>query len=78
MAILLYSKEYQSIATKYSKYNGIFDRKFKKGLTYNSLVSARSALSHYLPCDIVNHSTVSTFLKGIYILIPPPPKYLAI
>ena len=51
---------------------------FKKGLTHNSLISARSALSHYLPCDIINHSTVSTFLKDVYNLIPPTPKYFAI
>ena len=51
---------------------------FKRGLSYNSLVSARSVLGHCLPCDIINHSTVSTFLKGAYNLRPPKPKYFAI
>ena len=41
-------------------------------------LSARSALGHCLPCDIINHSTVSTFLKGVYNLRLPTPKYLAI
>ena len=51
---------------------------FKRGLSYNSLVSARSALGHCLSCDIIHHSTVSTFLKGVYNLRPPTPKYFAI
>ena len=51
---------------------------FKKGLTYNWIVSTRSILSHYLPCDITNYSTVSTFLKGVCNLITPAPKYFAI
>ena len=50
----------------------------KRGLSYNVLVSARSALGHCLPCDVINHSTVSTFLKGVYNLRPPTPKYFAI
>ena len=56
---------------------------FKTGLPYNSLVSARSTLGHCLPCNIINHSTaqhspVFTFLKGVYNLRPPTPKYVAI
>ena len=51
---------------------------FKRGLSYNSLVSARSALGNFLSFDIVHHSTVSTFLKGVYNLRPPTPKYFAI
>ena len=51
---------------------------FKRGLSYNSIVSARSALGPCLPCDIINDSTVSTFLKGAYNLRPPTPKYFAI
>ena len=41
-------------------------KEFKRGLSYNSLVSGRSALGHCLSCDIIHHSTVSTFLKGVY------------
>ena len=41
-------------------------------------LSARSSLGHCLPCDIINHSTVSTFLKGVYNLRRPTPKYFAI
>ena len=52
--------------------------KLKIDLSYNSLVSARSALGHCLSCDIIYHSTVSTFLKGVYNLRPPTPKYFAI
>ena len=37
---------------------------FKSGLRYTSLVSARSALSHCTPCDIINCSTFSAFLKS--------------
>ena len=52
---------------------------FKRGLSYNSpLVSARSALGHCLSCGIIHHRTVSTFLKGVYNLRPPTPKYFAI
>ena len=51
---------------------------FKRGLSYNSLVSARSTLGHCLPCGIINDSTISTFLKCVYNLRPPTPKYLAI
>ena len=51
---------------------------FKRGLSYNSLVSARSVLGHCLSCDIINHSTVSTFLKDVYNLRPPTPQYFAI
>ena len=51
---------------------------FKRSFSYNSFVSARSALGHCLPCDIINHSTVSTFLKGAYNLRPPSPKYFPI
>ena len=47
-------------------------------MSYNSLVSARYALGHCLPCDIINHSSVSTFLKGVYNLRPPTPKYFVI
>ena len=43
---------------------------FKRCLSYNSLVSVRSALSHCLPYDFINHNTVSTFLKGVYNLRP--------
>ena len=49
---------------------------FKRGFPYNSLVSA--ALGHYFPCDIINYSTVYAFLKGVYNLRPPIPKYFAI
>ena len=51
---------------------------FKRGLSHNSLVLARSALGHCLSCDIIHRSTVSTFLKGVYNLRPPTPKYFAI
>ena len=52
---------------------------FKRGLSYNSpLVSARPALGHCLSCGIIHHRTVSTFLKGVYNLRPPTPKYFAI
>ena len=37
---------------------------FKSGLRHSSLVSARSALSHCIPCDIKNRSTFSAFLKS--------------
>ena len=51
---------------------------FKRVLSYNSLVSARYALGRCLLCDIIHHSTVSTFLKGVYNLRPSTPKYFAI
>ena len=51
---------------------------FKRGLSYNSLVSARSALGHCLSCDIIHHSTVSAFLKRVYNLRPPTPEHFAI
>ena len=51
---------------------------FKRCLSYNSLISARSVLGHYLPGDIINHKTVCTFLKGVHNLRPPTPKYFAI
>ena len=51
---------------------------FSRGLSYNSLVSARSALGYCLSCDIIYHSTVSTILKGVYNIRPPTPKYSAI
>ena len=51
---------------------------FNRDLSFNSLVSARSALGHCLSCDIIHHSTISTFLKGVYNLRPPSPKYIAI
>ena len=38
---------------------------FKRVLPYRSLVSEGSALGHCLSCDIIHHSTASTFLKGI-------------
>ena len=53
-------------------------KEFKSGLSYNSIVSARSALGQCLPCDITNHSTFSTYLKGVYNLRLPTPKYFAI
>ena len=56
----------------------VLTEEFKRDLSYNSLVSARSVLDHCLPCDIINHSTVSAFLKGGYNLRPPTPKYFAI
>ena len=34
---------------------------FKRGLSYNSLVSARSALGHCLSCDIIHHSSLYIF-----------------
>ena len=37
---------------------------FKSGLRYTSLVSARSGLNHCIPCDIINRSTFSAFLKS--------------
>ena len=51
---------------------------FKRGLSYNSIFSARSALGHCFPCNIINHSAPSTFYKGVYNLRPPTPKYFAI
>ena len=51
---------------------------FKRVLSYNSLVSARYALGRCLLCDIIHHSTVSTFLKGVYNLRPPTLKYFSI
>ena len=51
---------------------------FKRDLSFNSLVSAKSALGHCLSCDIIHHSTVSTFLKGVYNLRAPSPKCIAI
>ena len=51
---------------------------FKRCLSYNSLVSARSALGHCLSCDIIHHSTVSAFLKRVYNLRPPTPEHFAI
>ena len=36
------------------------------------------ALGHCIPCDIINHSTVSTFLKGVYNLRSLTPKYFTI
>ena len=34
---------------------------FKRGLSYNSLFSARSALGHCLSCDIIHHSSLYIF-----------------
>ena len=51
---------------------------FKTGLSYNSLVSDRSALGHCLSCDIIHHTRVSKFLKGVSNLRPPTPKYFTI
>ena len=52
--------------------------KFKRGLSCNLLVSARSALGHCLLCDITNHSKASTFLQGVRNLRQPTSKYFAI
>ena len=47
-------------------------------LSYNSFFSARYSLGLCLPCDIKSHNTISIFLKGVYNLRPPTPKYFAI
>ena len=52
---------------------------FKKGLTYNSLNVARSSLSSFVILDRGNtvgtHPLISRFMKGVYTLRPPVPRY---
>lgn len=52
---------------------------FKKGLSYSNINTARSALSALLDYDqsttIGSHPCISRFLKGVYALRPPLPKY---
>ncbi len=51
---------------------------FTKGLTYNSLNLARSALASFVTLKehtIGSHPLISRFLKGVYIRRPPRPRY---
>lgn len=48
---------------------------FEKGGGYNTINTHRSALSILLGKDVTNNYCVNQFLKGIFKLSPPKPKY---
>lgn len=54
---------------------------FKKGKSYSTINSARSALSQFVHltnasyCDFGKHPLTTKFMKGVYKLRPPTPKY---
>ena len=54
--------------------------RFKSGLSYSSINTARSALSQFIsfidsPAAFGSHPLVSKFMKGVYKLRPPNPRY---
>ena len=55
---IVHPKEGQTLQPNTVNITEFFTEEFKRGLSYNSLVSARSALGHCLSCDIIHHSTV--------------------
>lgn len=61
--------------TTYTKLISFFTQKFESGASYSSLNSSRSALSIILDSKITSNDNVNRFLKGVYRLKPPNPKY---
>lgn len=50
-------------------------QKFNEGASYSSLNTHRSALSTILGTDVTLNDCINRFLKGVYRLNPPSPKY---
>ena len=52
---------------------------FEQNLSYNSLCVARSALASFLTLDgsetVSSHPLISRYLKGVFTLKPPAPRY---
>lgn len=57
-------------------------QQFRNGLAYDSLNTARSALSslglHFDGFKVGSHPLVIRYMKGIFVLKPPKPRYTAV